>query len=75
MIYITTPMTIRLGVCQVTFSIPKLQRSIGEMLNWFESNYMEANLNKFQFIIFHKKKTNVPVAITKNTSVEPIRFV
>ena len=26
----------------------KLQRSIGELLNWFESNYMQANPNELQ---------------------------
>ncbi len=32
----------------------KSQRSIEELLNWFDSNYMQANPNKFQFIIFDK---------------------
>ena len=41
----------------------KLQRSIGELLNWFESNYMQANPNKFQFIIFDKHNSNVPVVL------------
>ncbi len=41
------------------------------MLNWFESNHMQANPNKFQFIIFNKEKTNVPVAITNNTVLNP----
>ncbi len=42
------------------------------MLNWFESNYMTANRNKFQFIIFDKQKTNVHVAITNNTVLIPL---
>ncbi len=49
-----------------------LQRWIGEMLKWFESNYMHVNPNTFQLIIFDKQKTNAPVAISSNTVLNPL---
>ncbi len=45
---------------------------IGELLNWFESNYMQANPNKFQFVIFDKHNSNIPAAITSNTVLNPL---
>ncbi len=46
----------------------KLQMLVGELLNRYESNYIQANRNKFQFcFIFDKSNSNVTVAITSNT--------
>ena len=50
-----------------------LQMSVRVLLDWYESNYMRANPDKFQCIVFGKKtQQNECIAITDTTELIPL---
>ena len=50
------------NIVDVTNSPPpptnKLEHATGVMLNWFNYNLMQANRNKFHYILFNRNNTN-----------------
>ena len=54
--------------------VQKLQMVASLMLNWFDSNYLQANRNKFQFIIHNNVPNNCSLSIN-NVTLKPMEEV
>ena len=54
--------------------VQELQMVAELMLNWFDSNYLQANPNKFQFIIHNNVPNNCSLSIN-NVTLKPMEEV
>ena len=46
-----------------------LERTVASMLHWFQINFMQANLSKFQFMLFGKNRDEYSVELAPDVTL------